>query len=211
MKQSITGILDAIEKLFPNAKIELKYNTPFQLLVAVILSAQTTDVQVNKATQSLFQKVKNPQDILNLWEDKLKDNIKTLWFFNAKARNIYNTSKILVEQYWSKIPDKLEQLISLPWIGLKTAKIILNQLYDWDYIAVDTHVKRIANRLGLVDSQDADFVSSQLEKLVPQDYKRKSHHLLIFFGRYHCIAKNPKCNECPFTSFCKYFNQINKK
>ncbi len=206
-KKKVEEIIKKMETFFPNAKCELNFRTWFQLLVSVILSAQTTDKQVNKVTKTLFRTIQNPQDVLNLWQDKLAQEVKSIWLYRTKSKNIYATSKILIEKFDTKIPNRMEKLITLPWVGEKTAKVILSVLYNQPYIAVDTHVHRIANRLGIVNTKTPLQTSKKIEKLVPQKLKNKAHHLFIFWWRYFCTARNPKCKECPFIDFCKFYRK----
>ncbi len=218
----IENILNEIEKIYPNPQTELYYNTPFQLLVAVVLSAQTTDKQVNKITrdQWLFDKIKTPKDVLKLWYENLREKIKTIGLTNSKSKNIYKlSSKILeftnpetkqerriLENYWYIIPSFYDKIITLPWVWEKTAKVVLSVLFDKPTIPVDTHVHRVVNRLGVVKTAYPEQTSKELEKIIPDDLKNKSHHLLILFWRYFCTAKNPSCKICPFAEFCRYYN-----
>ena len=198
-------ILAKMEVYFPNAKCELKYHTPFQLLLAVILSAQTTDKQVNKVTKTLFLNVKFPDDIIKLGQTKLREIIKSIGLFRSKSKYIYNLSTILSKsKNNNKIPNTFEQLTKLPWVGEKTAKVILSELYKLPYIPVDTHVHRVTNRLGIVNTNNPLQTSKKIEHIVDNKFKNKAHHLLIFWGRYKCTAKKPNCTNCPFIKFCKY-------
>ncbi len=206
-KKKVEEIIMKMETFFPNAKCELDFRTPFQLLTAVILSAQTTDKQVNKTTKKLFLDIKEPKNVLELWQEKLAQKIKSIWLYRSKSKNIYATSKILIEKFDNKIPDKMENLIFLPGVGEKTAKVVLSVLYKQPYIAVDTHVHRITNRLGIVKTKEPIQTSRIIEKLVPTKLKIKAHHLFIFWWRYFCMARNPKCEECPFTDFCKFYKK----
>lgn len=210
----IKEIIEQMDKLFPNAKTELLYKTSFQFVVAVILSAQSTDKQVNKITAQLFEKIKTSKDVLDMWEDDLKHIIKSIGFFNMKAKNIYKLAGILYKN-GDKIPQKLDELMKLPWIWMKTAKLVLNQIYWQKYIPVDTHIQRISTRLWLSTFAEPDKTSELLENIIPEPFKAKAHHSMIFFGRYFCTAKNPKCittqpqqKNCPFVWFCKYYNSL---
>lgn len=202
---NVTSILSTMKSMFPNYKVELDFGTPFQLLVAVILSAQTTDKQVNKVTYLLFESIKWPEDVLLLWEAKLKDSIKSIWLYNSKWTNIYKLAQILVENK-SQFPSNLEEFEKLPWVGMKTAKVVMNILYDARYMPVDTHIHRVSNRLWIVSTKDPKQTSIELEDLLSHEQKEYAHLVMIFFGRYFCLAKNPKCNECPFTNICKFYN-----
>ncbi len=202
-KNQIKYIFEYLKELYPDPKTELEYSTDFQLLVAVILSAQTTDKQVNKVTNSLFKKIKYPEDVLLMGIGKLKKAISSVNYFNSKSKYIYETARKLVE-IW-KIPDDLVEIQKLPGVGIKTAKVILHVLYDMPFIAVDTHVHRVSNRLWLVKTIEPEKTSELLEKIVPNEYKSIAHHSLILFGRYLCKARNPLCGECRLNAICDYF------
>jgi endonuclease-3 len=188
----------------PNPATELEYGNPYQLLVAVILSAQSTDVGVNKATRSLFRKVKTPQAMLNLGEAGLKEHIKTIGLFNNKAKNIIAASSILVEQHQGKVPAEREALEALPGVGRKTANVILNTAFGQSTIAVDTHIFRVANRTGIAPGKTVVEVERRLLKLVPEEFRQDAHHWLILHGRYTCIARSPRCGSCIIEDLCEY-------
>ncbi len=202
-KKDIDFIFQTLDKLYPNADTELKFWNDFQLVLAVVMSAQTTDKQVNKVTEQLFKKIKTPQNVINMWLDKLTKSISSINYYNNKAKHIFELSKMLNKEPQLLCPD-LEQLQKLPGVGIKTAKVISYVLFWSKVIAVDTHVHRVANRLWLVNTKSPEKTSQELEKLVPDKYKETAHHTLILFGRYHCTARNPKCIECPLTETCKY-------
>ena len=202
-KDQIIYIFEYLKELYPDPKTELEYSTDFQLLVAVILSAQATDKQVNKVTKSLFKKIKNPEDVLLMGIANLKKAVASVNYFNSKSKYIYETARKLVE-IW-KIPDNLLEIQKLPGVGIKTAKVILHVLYDMPLIAVDTHVHRVCNRLGLVKTKEPEKTSELLEKIVPNDYKSVAHHSLILFWRYLCKARKPLCCECKLNLICDYF------
>lgn len=197
-------IFGYLEELFPNADTELHFETPFQLLVAVILSAQTTDKQVNKVTDTLYKTIKQPEDVLKMWHKKFESSIKSIWLYKWKAKHIFKTSKILAANWW-KIPETEKELIKLPWVWEKTAKVVLYVLYKAPVIAVDTHVHRICNRLGIVKTKTALQTSKLLETEIPNQYRTIAHHCLILFWRYHCTARNPKCENCKLQNNCLYF------
>ena len=201
--KNIDFIFQTLDKLYPNADTELKYFNDFQLVLAVVMSAQTTDKQVNKVTEPLFKKIKTPQDVIKMWLDELTKSISSINYYNNKAKHIFELSKMLDQDPSLLCPD-LEKLQKLPWVGIKTAKVISYVLFGSKVIAVDTHVHRVSNRLWLAKTQTPEKTSQELEKVVPDKYKETAHHTLILFGRYHCTARNPKCNECPFTQICKY-------
>lgn len=190
-----------------NPETELNYDSPYTLLIAVVLSAQSTDKMVNKITPELFAVAKTPQDICNLGEERLKTMIKSINYFNNKARNIIKTSEILVEKYNSQVPDSFEALVSLPGIGRKSANVILNAAFGQETIAVDTHVFRVSNRLGLCDTKTPDETEKVLMKVVPKQFLYNAHHWLVLHGRYICKARKPLCNECKVSDLCAYYNK----
>ena len=206
-QEKIKIIKEVLFRMYPENKTELKYSNPYQLLIAVLMSAQTTDKQVNKANEKFFQIVKKPGDAIKIWVEKIKEYIKTIGFFNTKAKNIYLTSKILLEKYNWEIPKTLEELIELPWVGIKTAKVVSAILYDAPYLPVDTHVHRVLNRLGIVKTKTALETDKAAAKILDKDATIKLHHSLIFFGRYHCTARNPKCEDCPLQNICLYYKK----
>jgi endonuclease-3 len=188
----------------PHPTTELKYGNPFQLLVAVILSAQATDVGVNKACHALFRKVKTPRAMLRLGEDGLKDYIKTIGLFNTKAKNIMKTCAILEEQYDGQVPEDRAALEGLPGVGRKTANVILNTAFGHPTIAVDTHIFRVSNRTGIAPGKNVNEVEQRLLRLVPEEFKQDAHHWLILHGRYTCIARKPRCGSCIISDLCEY-------
>ena len=220
-KKDYDKMFTRLLELFPNPDTELNYETPFQLLVAVMLSAQTTDKQVNVVTDKLFLKVKNPEDVVKISEEKLAKQVSSVNYYKMKAKHIKESAKELVElakneeikltknekeclnKYWYYLPESLEWLTQLPWVWEKTAKVILYVRYKHDLIAVDTHVHRVANRLWIVKTNEPLETSKEIEKVVPQKWKRIAHHSLILFGRYYCTAKKPKCENCVLKQWCK--------
>jgi len=205
-KKDIDFLFQKLEEMYPNADTELKYWNDFQLLLAVIMSAQTTDKQVNKVTKDLFKVVFEPKDVLQMGLDKFTKAISSINYYKTKAKNIYATCEIL-EKNPEILSSNLETLTTLPWVGIKTAKVVSNVLFWARVIAVDTHVHRVSNRLWLVNTKMPEKTSELLEKIVADKYKDIAHHWLILFWRYHCTARNPQCKTCPFNSFCKYYNQ----
>jgi endonuclease-3 len=191
------------EKL-PEPKGELEFVNPYTLLVAVVLSAQSTDVGVNKATRPLFAKVDTPEKMLKLGGAKLVQAIRSLGFFNMKAKNVMALSRILVEEHGGQVPKDREALQRLPGVGRKTASVVLNTAFGVPAIAVDTHIFRVSNRTGLAPGETADDVADLLEKVVPDVYKLHAHHWLILHGRYVCIARKPKCPECVIVDVCRF-------
>ena len=188
----------------PSPTTELHYDTAFQLLVAVILSAQATDTSVNKATKKLFQVASTPQAILDLGENRLKKHIKTIGLFNNKAKNIIKTCRSLVEQHGEKVPQDRAALEALPGVGRKPANVILNTAFGQPTIAVDTHIFRISNRSGLAPGKTVIDVEKNLEKVTPNKFRMNAHHWLILHGRYVCKARQPNCSECFLEDLCEY-------
>lgn len=197
-------IFRRFKKLNPSPKTELKHRSNYELLVAVILSAQATDVGVNKATKDLFKVANTPQKMVSLGEKKLKSYIKSIGLYNSKAKNIIKTSQILIEKHNGRIPQDRETLQTFPGVGRKTANVILNNAFGQPTIAVDTHIFRVSNRTGMAPGKNVLVVEQQLEKFVPDEYKLHAHHWLILHGRYTCLARKPKCNECIISDLCEY-------
>jgi endonuclease-3 len=188
----------------PEPKSELEYRTPFQLLVAVVLSAQATDKSVNLATAKLFPKVDTPRAFLDLGEHKLAEAIRTIGLFRTKAKNLIALSRILIERHGGEVPATRETLEALPGVGRKTANVILNVAFGEPTIAVDTHIFRVANRTGLAPGKDPREVEDRLVKVVPEAYRRHAHHWLILHGRYVCVARTPKCPQCEIRDLCAF-------
>jgi len=199
-----TAIFARFAKANPAPTTELHYQSEFELLVAVILSAQATDVSVNKATVKLFAKANTPEKMLKLGVEGLKKFIKTIGLYNAKANNIIKACEILVKEHHSKVPQTREALEALPGVGRKTANVVLNTAFGHHTIAVDTHIFRVANRTGLASGKTPLEVEKKLTKTVPVQYHKDAHHWLILHGRYTCIARKPKCAECLIVDLCEY-------
>jgi len=202
--KQILAIFKCFKKLNPKPTTELRYNTPFELLISVILSAQATDVGVNKATVSLFAIANTPKAILDLGPKGLEKQIKTIGLYNTKGKNILKTCKLLVNQFDSQVPDNRKDLESLPGVGRKTANVILNTAFGKPTIAVDTHIFRISNRIGLAKGKTPLEVETQLLKVIPKQYKQDAHHWLILHGRYICKARRPLCPSCPINEWCEF-------
>ena len=200
----IQKIFARLSSEIDNPTTELEYINNYTLLVAVILSAQATDVSVNKATKALFAQYDTPEKMIELGEEGLREYIKSIGLNKGKAKNVVLMSRRLVAEYSSKVPDNMKDLISLPGVGRKTANVIFNTLFDQPVIAVDTHVFRVAHRLGLVDenANTPDKVEEQLYKVIPKEYLKNAHHLLILHGRYTCKAKKPNCANCVLADIC---------
>ena len=192
----------------PHPTTELNYRNPFQLLIAVILSAQSTDVGVNKATGPLFKKVKTPTALLKLGEEGLRDFIKTIGLYNTKAKNIMKTCALLVEKHGGKVPDDRTALEALPGVGRKTANVVLNTAFGHPTIAVDTHIFRVSNRTGIAPGKNVVEVEMRLLRLVPEEFKHDAHHWLILHGRYTCVARKPRCQSCIISDLCEYRAKI---
>ncbi len=206
-KKQVKQIFQRLALDNPNPTTELNYSSGFELLVAVILSAQATDLSVNKVTANLFKLANTPETILGLGLDQLKSMIKTIGLFNMKAANIIKMSQILIDQYNAQVPNTLEDLQKLPGVGRKTANVILNTLYAKPVIAVDTHILRVSKRIGFTDSITPDKVETDLMHIIPTEYLLNAHHWLILHGRYICKARNPLCHTCHIANFCRFFNR----
>jgi len=201
--ERVKEIIDILEKIYPEAKTALKFENPFQLLIATILSAQTTDERVNKVTSTLFKKFKKPEDFVNANLDEIMEEIKSINFYRNKAKNIKKLSEILVKEFNGKVPDKMEDLVKLPGVARKTANVVLSQAYGKaEGIVVDTHVRRVSNRLGLTKNTDAEKIEKDLMKIIPEEKWIDFPFRLILFGRNICKAKNPDCKNCPLYKIC---------
>ncbi|HEY0332645.1 MAG TPA: endonuclease III [Stenotrophomonas sp.] len=200
----IHELFSRLRELNPHPTTELEYSTPFELLVAVTLSAQATDVGVNKATRKLFPVANTPQAILDLGEEGLKRYISTIGLFNAKAKNVIAACRILVEQYDSQVPRERAALESLPGVGRKTANVVLNTAFGEPTMAVDTHIFRVSNRTGLAPGKDVRIVEDKLVKVIPPEFLHDAHHWLILHGRYVCKARRPDCPQCVIRDLCRY-------
>lgn len=203
-RKKILQIFKRFHSENPNPTTELIYHSPFELLISVMLSAQATDVSVNKATEKLYKVAKTPHDILKLGETGLKEYIKTIGLFNTKAKNIIKTCQILMDRFQGQVPKLREDLESLPGVGRKTANVILNTAFGYDTIAVDTHIFRVSNRTGLAKGQTPQAVEKILLKVVPNQYRKDAHHWLILHGRYTCRARKPLCPLCIIRDLCEY-------
>lgn len=232
---SIQHILRSMHSMYKDYPItELEYVTPFQCLIAVMMSAQTTDKQVNKITRKLFNKIKSPFDVIDMGEDVLGDHIRTIGLRKSKRSNIIKTAKLLVKEtnnlkltftpkniehfdwvysssydvlsvHWYYLPDTIHNMIKLPWVWIKTAKVVLYVLFRQKRVAVDTHVHRVMNRLSVVDTKTAEQTSKLLEDIIPDSYKDIAHHSIIYFWRYLCKARKPECGRCPLKSRCNWY------
>jgi endonuclease-3 len=188
----------------PSPKTELEYSTPFELLIAVLLSAQATDVGVNKATRRLYPVAKTPQAMLDLGLDELTDYIKTIGLYKTKAKNVLATCQILIDKHGGEVPRTREELVELPGVGRKTANVVLNTAFGEIAMAVDTHIFRVSNRTGIAPGKNVDIVEEKLMKFVPKEFLLDAHHWLILHGRYTCLARKPQCWNCIIADLCEY-------
>ena len=197
-------IFQRLRKANPQPTTELRFKSNFELLISVILSAQATDVSVNQATEKLYPVANTPEALLALGEDGLKRYIRTIGLFNTKAKNVIAACRILVEQHASQVPDTREELEALPGVGRKTANVILNTAFRQVAMAVDTHIFRVSNRIGIAPGHNVLEVEKELLRLVPEEFLLDAHHWLILHGRYVCVARKPRCADCPIADLCEY-------
>ena len=203
-KLQALNLMELLDKSIKNPQTSLKYRNKFTLLTSVVLSAQCTDVNVNNVTKNIYKEYYTPKHFVDLGITKIKKMIKRIGLFNTKAKNLYNLSKILVEEYQSKIPNSFVDLINLPGVGRKTANVVLNAAFNKPTIAVDTHVFRVSNRTGLTKGKNPNQVEEQLLKILPNKYLKKAHHLILLHGRYTCKSRNPLCTKCVINKICIY-------
>lgn len=208
-RENIKKILDILEQTYPDAECELNYTSAFELLIATILSAQCTDVRVNKVTAELFKKYNKPEDFAKLSTAEISEEIKSCGLYKSKAQKIKETSVILCSNYGGEVPGKMEELVKLPGVGRKTANVVLSNAFGVDAIAVDTHVFRVSNRIGLVKTDTPEKTEFELMKVLPKKRWSKAHHLIIFHGRRICKARKPECNICPIVEYCDYYQEGN--
>ena len=203
-RADIIELFTRLRELNPHPTTELAYNTPFELLVAVVLSAQATDVGVNKATKKLYPVANTPQTIFDLGEDRLKRYISSIGLFNAKAKNVIALCRLLIDQHDGEVPHNREALEALPGVGRKTANVVLNTAFGEPTMAVDTHIFRVSNRTGLASGKDVRAVEDKLVKVIPDEFKMDAHHWLILHGRYVCKARKPDCPHCVIRDLCRF-------
>ena len=203
-RADIIELFTRLRELNPHPTTELTYNTPFELLVAVVLSAQATDVGVNKATKKLYPVANTPQTIFDLGEDRLKRYISSIGLFNAKAKNVIALCRLLIDQHDGEVPHNREALEALPGVGRKTANVVLNTAFGEPTMAVDTHIFRVSNRTGLAPGKDVRAVEDKLVKVIPDEFKMDAHHWLILHGRYVCKARKPDCPHCVIRDLCRF-------
>lgn len=206
-KKETKEVIDRLLRQYPDAKAGLNFSTPFELLIATILSAQCTDAQVNKTTAVLFKEYKTPEDFLKLSEEELGEMIKSCGFYKNKSKNILVTCRLLVEKFNGQVPNTLEELMTLPGVGRKTANVVISNAFNIPAIAVDTHVFRVSNRIGIANSNNVFDTEKDLMENIDREMWSKAHHLLIFHGRKICKARNPLCHECPVADLCEYYKE----
>ena len=210
-KKDAIIIIETLKEMYPEAKCSLDFSTPFQMLVSVVLSAQCTDERVNKTTPSIFSTYSTPQDFADMDIELLEELIHPCGFYKTKAKNLKRTAQILVEKYDGIVPNNMEDLMSLPGVGRKSANVIMLEAFDLPQgIAVDTHCKRIANRLGFSSESDPAKIEQDLLKVIPKEYYKDVNHIFIWHGRNVCTSQKPKCDSCKLQQYCKY-NKSNKK
>ncbi|SCG82971.1 endonuclease III [Proteiniborus sp. DW1] len=206
-KGRIKKVLEILDKTYPDAACELNHTNPFELLIATVLSAQSTDKRVNIVTEELFKQYKTPDDFLKLTEEQLADLIRSIGFYRTKSKNILKLCEILVNEHDSKVPSDREELMKLPGVGRKTANVVVSNAFGQNAIAVDTHVFRVSNRIGLASSDNVHDTEEDLMRNIEENQWTKAHHLIIFHGRRICKARRPLCHECPLTEYCIYFKE----
>ncbi|WP_409432729.1 endonuclease III [Litorimonas sp. RW-G-Af-16] len=203
-RAQISEIYKHLQSLDPAPRTELDYHNPYTLVVAVALSAQSTDVGVNKATKALFKIADTPERMVALGEDVVRDHIKTIGLYRNKAANVIKLSRMLIDEYDSIVPEDRDELIKLPGVGRKTANVVMNEAFGHPTMAVDTHIFRVANRTGMAPGKDPYIVELNLLRVTPEEYALHAHHWLILHGRYTCIARKPKCYNCAIRNICKF-------
>lgn len=206
-KKAIEYLFQTLETIDPEPRTELNYNSPFELLISVLLSAQATDISVNKATAKLYPVANTPEAFIHLGEEGLKTYISTIGLYNSKAKHAIQTAKILMDKFNSEVPNTREELESLPGVGRKTANVILNVAFGKPTMAVDTHIFRVSNRTGLANGKTPLDVELKLLKVIPKKYMKHAHHWLILHGRYTCTARKPKCHACPINQECDWLEK----
>lgn len=209
MKENVVKIIEELKKMYPDAKCSLDFSTPFEMGIAVMLSAQCTDERVNKITPILFEKYKKPEDYVKASLKEIEEIIKPCGFYKNKAKNLKGYAKDIVEKYNGKMPETMEELIKLPGIGRKSANVIMLEAFNNPQgIAVDTHAKRIANRMGLSKKKEPSKIEQDLIKQIPKKYFKDVNHLLVWHGRQSCNARKPKCEECRVNKYCELYNKL---
>lgn len=209
-KERIKRVLDILGKTYPEAKCQLDFKSPYELLVSTILSAQCTDKRVNKVTSELFKEYNTPEKMLQLSQEELGTKIKSCGLYNNKSMNILEASKKILQDFKGKVPQTMKELMSLPGVGRKTANVVLSNAFGIPAIAVDTHVFRVSNRIGIAKGKNPNEVEMELMKNIDRDMWSIAHHYLIWHGRYTCKSRKPQCEQCPIAPYCEYFSGIEK-
>lgn len=207
-KETIEKILKVLSETYPDAKCALNFNSPYELLISTILSAQCTDVRVNQVTEELYKEYNTPEKIIGLTEEELGEKIKSCGFYKNKSKNILGATREIIKEHNGEVPDTMEELIKLPGVGRKTANVVLSNAFGVPAIAVDTHVFRVSNRLGIAKGDTPEKVEKGLMENVPRDMWSDTHHYIIWHGRQICKARKPHCEECPLAPYCEYFNNV---
>lgn len=208
IKKDIIKIVEILKEAYPDAKCSLDFTTPFEMLVAVILSAQCTDERVNKTTPALFAKYSTPQDFANMDIEELENFIHPCGFYKNKAKNIKATAQIIATKYNGKVPETMEELMALPGVGRKTANVVMLEAFNKPQgIAVDTHCKRISNKIGFSNEKEPEKIEQDLLKIIPKEYYKDMNHILIWHGRNTCVARKPKCEMCPINKYCREYKK----
>ncbi len=204
------GVMDTFDKIYPNVKCSLNYGNPLEMLIATQLSAQCTDARVNIITESLFKKYQCAEDFANAKQEELENDIRSAGFYRSKAKNIIACCRRIIDEYGGRVPDKMEDLLTLPGTGRKTANLVLGDVYKQPAVVVDTHCIRLSNRIGLVNSEDPLKIEIELKKLIPPERQLKLCHQLVHHGRVRCNARKPDCGNCEIKEYCKYYSLKNK-
>lgn len=210
-QERFNKIIDILEKTYPDAHCELVHESPFELLIATVLSAQTTDKKVNQVTEKLYKKYNTPEAFAKLKPEELEQEVREIGLYKNKSKNIIALSNMLIDEYNSTVPDTMDELIKLPGVGRKTANVVLSNAFEIPAIAVDTHVFRVSNRIGLAKAENVTDTEEQLMKNIPKERWTLAHHLLIFHGRRTCFARKPNCSECTINAYCDYYQKELKK
>lgn len=205
-KENIEKIIKVLSETYPNAKCALEFQSPYELLVSTILSAQCTDVRVNQVTEELYKNYNTPEKMISLTEEELGEKIKSCGFYKNKSKNILGATRNIIQKYGGKVPETMEELIELPGVGRKTANVVLSNAFGVPAIAVDTHVFRVSNRLGIAKGDTPEKVEKDLMENIPREMWSDTHHYLIWHGRQICKARKPQCEVCPVAPYCEYFN-----
>jgi len=205
-EENIEKILKILSKTYPDAKCALNFNSPYELLISTILSAQCTDVRVNQVTEELYKQYNTPEKIIRLTEEELGEKVRSCGFYKNKSKNILGATRAIIEEHNGEVPNTMEKLIKLPGVGRKTANVVLSNAFGVPAIAVDTHVFRVSNRLGLAKGDTPEQVEKELMENVPREMWSDTHHYIIFHGRQICKARKPNCEQCPLAPYCEYFN-----